>query len=274
MRRANRPQVDTRRKPSGQPVAWPDGPIALISDLRGNVTAFKAALADIASRDIDAIYNLGDVVGKGPRGSECVRLSKAHCEVTVRGNWDEFLAQESEPNRDEAGWWWHHELTDADLDWLRTLPLVHTIELSGRVIRLVHASAESPHVRIQLAHTQQQFEDMFASTEMTGDSPTPSIVCCGDIHDAYLKVHEGRTLANVGSTGNPLDEPTASYLILEGTLNGSVRDGFSMQFVRVPYDLEAEIAVAQELGMPELQAYAIELRTTVHRGLHARLGLV
>jgi hypothetical protein len=36
--------------------------------------------------------------------------------------------------------------------------------------------------------------------------------------------------------------------------------------VRVPYDREAEIAVAMASGMPEAEEYATELRTAVYRG--------
>ena len=44
--------------------------IALISDVHGNLTALQAVLADIDARGITRIFNLGDYVGKGPRGSE------------------------------------------------------------------------------------------------------------------------------------------------------------------------------------------------------------
>ncbi len=44
------------------------------------------------------------------------------------------------------------------------------------------------------------------------------------------------------------------------------RNAFSIQFVRVPYDVEAELDVARELGMPELEAYALELRKGIYRG--------
>ena len=72
-------------------------------------------------------------------------------------------------------------------------------------------------------------------------------------------------MLNVGSVGNPLDETTAAYVILEGVVGGTAADPFGIQFVRVPYDIEAEIAVATSLGMPELEEYAIELRTSVFR---------
>jgi protein phosphatase len=78
---------------------------------------------------------------------------------------------------------------------------------------------------------------------------------------------------NVGSVGNPLDEPTASYVILEGDPEGDRTAPFSVQFVRIAYDVEAEISVAEQLGMPEADAWAIELRTAIYRGRHEKLGL-
>ena len=40
----------------------------------------------------------------------------------------------------------------------------------------------------------------------------------------------------------------------------------TVTFVRVPYDVEAEIAVARDLGMPDVEAYALELRDQLYRG--------
>ena len=46
--------------------------IALVSDVHGNLTALEAVLADIDRRGISRVFNLGDYVGKGPRGREVV----------------------------------------------------------------------------------------------------------------------------------------------------------------------------------------------------------
>lgn len=248
--------------------------VAVISDLHGNATAFEAVLADLRRRGVSTILNLGDVAGKGPRGSECVRLSRLHCAVTVRGNWDDFLPSETPERRDDAGWWWHSELSPEDREWLRSLPLSHDITLSGRRIRLFHASARSVYHRVHAQHTDEEFAGMFAATELTGDGPLPDVVCYGDIHDAFISTHRSRTLVNVGSVGNPLDEPQASYVILEGEPDGDRSAPFGIQFVRVAYDIDAEIALATALGMPALEAYAIELRTAIYRGHHEAAGLL
>ena len=246
--------------------------IALVSDLHGNVTAFHAVLTDLERRGIQRVINLGDVIGKGPRGRECIALTRRHCDVTVRGNWDAFISDPTSVLQ-EAGRWWRDELTEDDRQWLAALPNSHDLQLSGRRIRLVHASAISEHVRVHFHHSDDEFIGMFENTPFTGDGPVPTMVGYGDIHDAYLEVHEGRTLFNVGSVGNPLDEPTASYVIMEGIEEGDPTDPIGLQFVRVPYAIEEEIAAARACGMPEVDAYAVELRTAIYRGRHAELGL-
>ena len=58
--------------------------VAVVSDVHGNLTAYEAVLADIDARGITRVVNLGDVVGKGPRGAACVALTQERCEATVR----------------------------------------------------------------------------------------------------------------------------------------------------------------------------------------------
>lgn len=239
--------------------------IALISDVHGNLTALDAVLDDIASRGVDQIINLGDFVGKGPRGSAAVDRCDEACDVNIRGNWDDHLPVWTDESAEDMTWW-RDELRKDQLDWLRTLPLSHDLLVSGRHIRLFHASAASPHVRVYAKHTAEEFSGMFANTTMTGDGPVPTMVGYGDIHDAFLEVERGRTLFNVGSVGNPLDEPVPSYAILEGAVDEPGQAPFGLQFIRVPYDVEAEIAAATSLGMPALEPYAVELRTAVYRG--------
>ncbi|WP_240796007.1 metallophosphoesterase [Yimella sp. RIT 621] len=67
------------------------GRIASISDVHGNLTALEAVLAEIGAPGITCIFNLGDYVGKGPRGREVIDLCRERCVVHVQGNWDDFL---------------------------------------------------------------------------------------------------------------------------------------------------------------------------------------
>jgi predicted phosphodiesterase len=240
--------------------------IAIISDVHGNLTALEAVLADIRARGIERILNLGDYVGKGPRGQAVVDRCREVCDVNVRGNWDDFLPTMPDDAAAEMVWW-RDELRPDQHAWLLGLPLSHDLLVSGRRIRLFHASSTSVHTRVRRIHTAEEFDGMFATTELTGPGPEPTMVGYGDIHEAFVEAHARRTLFNIGSVGNPMDEPVPSYAILEGVADDPDPAPFALQLVRVPYDVEAEIAVATELGMPQLKPYAVELRTAVYRGL-------
>jgi predicted phosphodiesterase len=236
--------------------------VAVVSDVHGNLTAYEAVLADIDARGISRIVNLGDNVGKGPRGAACVRLTRDRCEATVQGNWEAFLSTGAD---EPAAWWWD-ELGPDEQEWLAALPFHHDIVLSGRRVRMLHASPQGVFSRVSYRHTPEQYAGMFVNTEHTGDGPEPSCVVYGDIHGTYLEGDDNQTLVNVGSVGNPLDATTASNVVLEGVADSQEPAAFGIQFIRVPFDTEAEIAVAEASGMPEISEYAVELRTGLYRG--------
>src|SRR4029453_16586783 len=102
-----------------------------------------------------------------------------------------------------------------------------------------------------------------------GNTVAPDVVGYGDIHRAYVMNFHQQTLFNVGSVGNPLDIPQASYAILEGTYNSQWAETFAVHLIRVPYDVELAIQQATAEHMPELAPYANELRTAQYRGIAA-----
>ena len=63
-----------------------------------------------------------------------------------------------------------------------------------------------------------------------------------------------------------MGDPTPVYCILEGVTDRHEHAPFSLSFVRVPYDGEAELAHAREVGAPEYAGYESELRRGVYRG--------
>ncbi|WP_371406238.1 metallophosphatase family protein [Kribbella sp. NBC_00662] len=245
--------------------------IALISDVHGNLTALEAVLEDIWARGITRIFNLGDNVGKGPRGQAVVDRCREVCEVNLLGNWDDLLPDPERVDDREALRWWKSELREEQRTWLRALPFSHDFQMSGRQVRLFHASSTSVHHRILFDHDEAEYLSFFENTPATGDGPLPTVVGYADIHDAFLEEDRGRTLFNTGSVGNSLGDPTPVYVILEGVMDSDRPAPFSIQFVRVPYDAHAELAVARELGMPEVDGYESELihgnyRTTFYEG--------
>ena len=233
--------------------------IALISDIHGNLPALEAVLADIARREITRILCLGDLDGRGPRGPEVVDRVRACCEAVVRGNWDEGLA---DPFNDHPLARWHQQrLGPKRLAYLAALPLTIGLVLSGRQIRLLHASPQNLHAHVFPDAPEERLLAMFENTDLTGDGPLPDVVIYGDTHVPLWMPFGSRVLLNVGSVGAPLDGQTeATYAILEGHVGSAFRPlGYTI--VRAPYDVERAIQDAQAAGLPNWEVYAADLRS-------------
>lgn len=238
--------------------------IAIISDIHGNLPALEAVLADIEARGITRIYGLGDLAGKGPSGAEVIDISRRVCVATVQGNWDESLAN-AEP--DTTVVWHRRQLGPERLAWLRDLPGTVDFRLSGRLVRLFHASQRGVYHRVRQYDSREDHLAMFDNTDFTGAGPVPDIVGYGDVHTAYVKSFADKCLFNAGSVGNPLDIPLACYALLEGRLDGAEPAPWTVSLVRLPYDIKASIRQARASGMPDLEHYINELRTARYRGL-------
>jgi protein phosphatase len=237
--------------------------IALISDLHGNIPALEAVLSDIKRRNISRIFCLGDLVGKGPHAEKVVDICQEVCEVTIQGNWDDYITRDTE----KPTMRWHQQRLGAErLDYLRQLPQTIDFWMSGRRVRLFHASQESVYYRVLMDDPREKHLAMFTNTAFTGNTCEPDVVGYGDIHRAFVMHFHQQMLFNVGSVGNPLDMPQASYAILEGTYASPQADTFAVHLIRVPYDIARAIQQAAEEEMPELDAYAHELRTAQYRG--------
>lgn len=79
-----------------------------------------------------------------------------------------------------------------------------------------------------------------------------------------------KTLLNAGSVGNPLDLPLATYVIMTGVLDGDAPAPFSLDFVRLTYDIEAEAALSRQIGQPDAEAFIVELKTAVYRRIQKK----
>ena len=239
--------------------------IAIISDVHGNMTALEAVLAHIREAGIARIFNLGDLVGKGPRSAEAVDRCREVCEVIVQGNWDAHIGDSLDALGPFAAWQ-QRRLGDDRIAYLTSLPGTFDFVLSGRRVRIFHASQLGVDHRVRESDAPERHRAMFENTSFTGHGPVPDIAGYGDVHTAYMVNLEGRLLFNAGSIGNPLDMPLACYAVLEGEYGSETPAPWSLRFVRLPYDIEGEITVAESAGMPDLAHYAKELRTAVYRG--------
>lgn len=227
--------------------------IALIADLHGNLPATEAVAADIQSRGVDAVWCLGDLVGKGPSSAETFDWVMANCQVILRGNWDEGIALRQFAANDQ---YYYDQLGEDRMRRLAELPLEHHVWLSGRHVRLLHGRP-----------LMKTLQSTYEAEEALGwlFAPDFDAVGYGDIHHAGLRpLHGDRILFSLGSGGNSIRIPLAQYTLLTCE-EGREKAKFELQFIYLPYDVDRAVRDAERSpGMPLRQAYIQEVTTGVY----------
>lgn len=249
--------------------------IALIADIHGNLTALETVLADIKSRGISHIYCLGDIAIKGVSPDEVTNLIRKHCEVVVRGNCDHLLAHNCVVKLQK---WTTQHMNSKNVEWLGNLPISHDFYLSGHLVRIFHASPLSMKHIFNPLHSNidsadyKNFEildpmELFKNTKFIGkteDDPTPDIIGYAHIHSPNLFRFKNKTIFNTGSVGLPIEidnddtdielshfSTISSYIILEGKLNSKEISSYSINLVRLPYNVEKEIKKLEQSDIPD-----------------------
>lgn len=230
--------------------------IAVVSDIHANIPALEAVLSDIRNRGISRIMCLGDLVGKGASPEAAVDMIEGSCEVVLKGNWDYLV---SEVNDRYFLKWNSTRLRETQLKFLKGLPLYHEFYMSGKLIRLCHASPNDVFYRVKSKASVGEKLTLF--TPPSSEAKECDILIYGDIHVAYIENLKQKTLVNVGSVGVPLKVSQASYGIIEGIYKSAEESSISISLVRVPYDVNKAIAEAKDSEVPDFDKYSHELRT-------------
>ncbi len=231
--------------------------ILIVSDVHANLVAFETVLE--AAGEIDGIWNLGDIVGYGPRPRECVdRLVGLNPLASLIGNHDwaaigRLTLDEFNPVARFATYWTTAHLGAEQMAYLEGLP--------NRLIEewwmLVHGSPRHPiweyvytaHVAHQnfelidaqvcfLGHTHVQ---MLITEEMAARGQAPRAPELGEVVDLN---DGGRYIINPGSVGQPRDnDPRAAYALLD-------IEARLLTFHRVEYDVEQTQLQMETAGLP------------------------
>jgi predicted phosphodiesterase len=222
--------------------------VAVLSDIHGNLTAFKAVLADLKQTSPDLVLHGGDLADGGSSPSEIVDHIRQFAWQGVLGNTDEMLIRPesleecaSQSSAPAALWAAIREvaaatrsaLGDERLAWLQLQPRV----IQRDLFALVHASPDSCWRVPSAQATEGEMETIY------GFLGRP-IVVYGHTHRPSIRNLAGNpgVLANSGSVGLPYDgDPRASYLIVESS-------GLSIR--RVEYEVEKELRALSQCGLP------------------------
>lgn len=251
--------------------------IAIISDVHGNYEALKTVLSDIEKRGIEHIYCLGDVIGKGTRPNECLDLLK-NC-IMVYGNWEDFFNNKMYSNDLEQK---RYELLSKQLskenkDRLKSLSLCHELYISGRLVRMFHATPNNAWDNILGIDRIDKIYKQFLPTKYTSNK-IADIVIYAHTHTQNLMKLYNRTLINIGSVGNAFDvirnkekdgrcenTTNADYLIIEGEINCKKHADIRFEFISLNYDRNLELKESK--NNPELESYSKELLTGEFRNV-------
>jgi putative phosphoesterase len=235
--------------------------IGLFSDIHANYHALEAVLADMARRGVDRLICLGDVTMKGPLPKECVdRVRALGCPV-VQGNTDSAYLPERHPSNypartqtqvmARADFERHLRLLSPDdQTWLAMLPMALTEVVDGVQLEFFHATPTDNYVLTMPWAPTEQFAGLRQSAET-------AVAAFGHSHRPFIRFPQGWMAINTGSVGAPYDgDWRACYVILE-IEQGST----SAQLLRVPYDQEAAIKAARDVGMIGWELFAHTVRT-------------
>ena len=258
--------------------------IAILSDIHGNITALKAVLQDIKKRKVNQIIGIGDYVVKCANPDLVIDMIQKNFDVVLKGNCDETI---SSARALTNKFWSRMKIGEERAEYLRNLPVAYEFYLSGQLVRLFHASPYSLDQIYNPIYSNQDtcyrdkelphIADMFTNTDFIGKKETdqqPDIVGYGHLHTPNLYKYQNKTVFNTGSVGIPnemenkgKDEKTnsfstlASYVILEGNLDSKKLGPISITNIRIPYDIQQEIAYLEQSDMPSKEKIIFTLKT-------------
>ena len=246
---------------------------AILSDVHGNLEALTALLAFLAAQQVDRYLCLGDIMGYGADPVACLEALQRTGALMIAGNHDMAcvgkLALSGFHEIAQASLTWTREqLSVADLDALRRLPLTAT----EGPCTLVHGSLTHPERFEYLADPAKAVETMAVSRTLfclVGHTHVPCVM------EYHLPTHRLtrmlsasdqladvpfldepstlRYLANPGSVGQPRDgDPRASGLVID-------TERRRMAVHRVAYDVAAAQRKIRAAGLPELLADRLAL---------------
>lgn len=258
--------------------------IAVISDIHGNLESLKAVLNDIKERNIDKVICLGDIIEKGSNSHECIELIKDNCDIVLRGNCDEYftsnidLSNKSKQQVDRINWN-KSKLTSKESEYLSNLPYCFEFYMSGRLVRLFHATPEKINDFVGNIDNIDRLYKLFLPSKNTISNNKADIVIYGHIHTPFIQKIYNRTIINTGSVGNPLDvfrndkkdgnvknTTVANYLIISGNYDSkNIDEKISYELISVPYDIEKELE--SNIDNIEMSSYEEELRNGTYRDI-------
>lgn len=242
----------------------------VVSDLHANAEALRAVMKRVRRKKYDTVLCLGDFVGYGAQPNQIVDTMRAlrGRKVFIRGNHDRVAAGlDSADSFNQAAkasaLWTRERLRSANQRFLEQLtigPLLY------RDVLLCHGSPYDEDEYIFNVHHAAQILGVYkAPFILFGHTHLPVIFSMdADYNVQGTAVRDERTirlephlryLINPGSVGQPRDRNPAAACAILDTVKRTV------QFLRVPYDVETTQSAIRDAGLPEILAARLSVGT-------------
>jgi diadenosine tetraphosphatase ApaH/serine/threonine PP2A family protein phosphatase len=227
--------------------------VAVLSDIHANLVALDAVLGAVGS--VDAVWQLGDVVGYGPDPDGVVDRLTAIGAVGVAGNHDRAALGGPEidwfnPDAKAAMEWTRGRIDSRTKAWLAALPT--TLEAGG--MTLVHGSPRDPlwEYVTSTPVARANFAVLETPIGLHGHTHVPMAWADRDGLIEAIAPGPGSSfhldgtpaLLNPGSVGQPRDgDPTASWLDID-------TEAGRASWYRIAYDIETVRSAMLDVGLP------------------------
>ena len=232
--------------------------VALVSDVHGNATALETLVAELDRDPPDAVVCLGDLIQGGPDPGRCLALVRERGWPVVLGNADAFVLDagaaasgvEAVTERQLAQRAWTlQQLDDEQRAFLTSFPPTVELGVGPRTLLACHAVPASYDPVVLPLTPEEEFRAHLEGVEA-------DVVAAGHVHLQFVR-RAGATLwVNPGSVGLSYDDeqpeddfrfdPWGAYALLAADEEGRL----SVEFRRVPVDVEAIVARVESCGMP------------------------
>jgi len=197
--------------------------LAIIGDIHANGPALDACLEDIRKLGFPTGVCTGDVVMRGTRPEHCVKTIRKLGWACVMGNTDRKVAfADGEPDKqaklDRVGnrWWTRAHLGKESVEFLKGLPLVHTLQIGGKTVAVLHGMPDDPTEAMDLDTSEK---DLLRLAEMLD----ADCVISGHTHRQFERKVDGHLFVNPGSVGETRNgDRRPSWAWIESTKKGLV----------------------------------------------------
>jgi putative phosphoesterase len=224
--------------------------VALIGDVHANLPALEVTLIHAQAQGVEAIWNVGDLVGYGAFPDQVVQRLREEGALSIIGNYDRKVLRFK---KKKAKWrkkkrlekylafkWAYQNLSRENRKYLRFLSKEIRMKIDGWRILLTHGSPASEEEHLTPKTPAERLRRLARMAKA-------DLIICGHSHQPFARQADGVWFINTGSVGRPDDgDPRACYAVLD-----LAPHQLRVHHYRLAYDVARAVAAIRQNDLPE-----------------------